>query len=142
MRNMSLHRTLNRSRLNDLNFVAKNDISPERSEQQTAPIPWIGLRKILLPRTARWMATLPLDLQPTATGEALPGIANTLAVLWSSPEELTSYLDDLLTGKQWRRLGIPVRVLSELHALRAYHATLLPAREQVTSRRVSRGHAF
>jgi hypothetical protein len=70
------------------------------------------------------METLPPDFQPRQTSKTFPRIANALAALWSVPEQLTSYLDELLADKRGGRQGFPVRVLSELHALSAYNAFL------------------
>ena len=124
-----------------VHVVEGSPVPPEGSEQKNAANPWISRRKakpteFLLPRTVRWMATLPLEFQPTATGEAFPRIANALAGVWFAPE-LTSYLDDLLASKRGRRQGFPVRVLGELHALRAYRATFLTAPAGETNRRLS-----
>lgn len=81
------------------------------------------------------MESLPPDFQPRQTSETFPRIANALAALGSAPEELTSYLNDLLVDKRGRRQGFPVRVLSELHALSVYNATFpTTARELATSR--------
>ena len=124
---------LNGSPLGDAHHVTEHVVSPEGSKLQTSLSPsktdWIGQRKakpirILLPRSLRWMENLPPDFQPRQTSEAFPRIANALAALSSAPEELTSYLDDLLVDNRGRRQGFPVRVLSELYALRAYYATL------------------
>ena len=115
----------------------------ERSREQASAGPrqdWTEQRKaraseILLPRTTRWIATLPVDFQLTATAKAFPRIANELAALWSEQEELTGYLDELLVDRRGRRQGFPARVLSELHALRAYCATFVVARHTPSSRR-------
>jgi hypothetical protein len=134
-------RTLSSPPLSDVDQVAEH-VSPEGSKQQAnlnlSKADWPGRRKakptrVLLPRTVRWMETLPPDFQPRQTSETFPRIANALAALWSVPEELTSYLDDLLVDKREWRQGFPVRVLSELHALSAYNATFLTARELATS---------
>ena len=136
------YRTLNGSPLSDANHVTEHIVSPERSGLQTSLNPskadWTSRRKakptgVLLPRTVRWMEGLPPDFQPTQTSATFPRVANALAALSSVPEELTSYLDDLLVDRRGRRQGFPARVLSELHALSAYNATFLTARELATS---------
>ena len=125
---------LSGSPLSDVHRVTEHNVNPEGSEQQTSPnlskADWIARRKakpirVLLPRTVRWMEGLPPDFQPTQTSETFPRVANALAALSSVPDELTSYLDDLLVDRRGRRQGFPARVLSELHALSAYYATLL-----------------
>jgi DNA-binding NarL/FixJ family response regulator len=121
----------------------------ERSTEQAGATPgqeWTEQRKaraseILLPRTMRWIATLPDDFQLTATAKAFPRIANELAVLCSEQQELTDYLDELLVDRRGRRQGFPLRVLSELHALRAYCSTFVVARETPSNRRSPGGLA-
>ena len=79
----------------------------------------------LLPETARWLATLPLDVQPAALTRAFPSIANTLAELWAArPDALRSYVNELLFDRQKRRRRNSMKFSLELHALRAYHASL------------------
>ena len=78
----------------------------------------------LLAAAARWIATLPIDLQPVATAKAFPKIVNALAEHWENPRNLQSYLNKLLVGRRGRRRALPIRVSRELHALRAYHASL------------------
>jgi len=56
-------------------------------------------------------------------------------VLWSAPEELTSYLTELVVDKRRGRQGFPIRVLSELDALRAYYATFLISQISPANRR-------
>ena len=130
---MSVYRTVNRSLRNDVHQVAEHALGSHGREQQGAlrgtEQDWTTRRKakpaeFLFPATKRWIASLPPELQPTAIAEAFPRIANALAGLWSAPEELTSYFAELLVDKRGRRKGFPVRVLAELHALRAYVATL------------------
>lgn len=151
MRTMLNFRTLTSSPLTDVHDVGEDSVGPEGSEQRSISIPpkeeWTGRRKakstgVLLPRTARWIATLPSEFQPTQTAETFPRIANRLAALCSAPEELTNYLDELLVDKRGRRQGFPVRVVIELHALRAYNATILTARKLATRRRLAEGHTL
>jgi len=110
--------------------------SQEWTEQRKARV-----SEILLPRTMRWIATLPDDFQLTATAKAFPRIVNELAALWLEQGELTDYLDELLVDKRGRRQGFPARVLSELHALRAYCSTFVVARDTPSSRRSPGGLA-
>jgi hypothetical protein len=79
----------------------------------------------LLPETARWMATLPLDVQPAALTRAFPSIANTLAELWGArPDALRSYVNELLVDRRKRRRRYSMKFSRELQALRAYHASV------------------
>ena len=85
----------------------------------------------LLPETAHWLATLPLDIQPAALTRGHPSIANTLAELWAArPDVLRSYVDELLVDPRKRRRRYSMRLSRELQALRAYHASLHLARDR------------
>jgi len=132
---MSVYRTVNRSPRSDVHHVVEHALGTHGRQQQemTAPTEqdWTVRRKarpadFLFPTTARWIAALPREFQPTATAQVFPRILNAIAGLWSAPEELTSYFTELLVDKRGPRKGFPVRVLGELHALRAYYATLRP----------------
>ena len=132
MSHMSLYRQLERSPRSDVHHVAENTVGPG-SEQQAVPISsehdWTARRKakpaeFLFPATVRWMASLQFEVQATAIGKDFPRIANVLAALWTRPDELTSYLNELLVDKRGRRQGFPIRVLGELDALRAHYAVL------------------
>jgi len=140
---MSIYRPLDRPPRSDVHHVAEHVAGPERNgppaEEKPAKQDWTEHRKVvpteaLLPATARWMATLPSDFRPTVVGEAFPRIANALADRWSRPEALTSYLSELLVDTRGGRRGFPVRVLRELHALRALYAGLHPERPDLWSR--------
>ena len=135
MGSMSVYRSLQRPLLSDVHHAAEHIIGPEKIGRQTSPTTpkqdWTGQRKanpigILLPRTERWIAALPFEFQPTATARAFPRIANQLAILWPMPGELASYFIELLVDNRGGRKGFPIRVLSELHALRHYYASLHP----------------
>jgi hypothetical protein len=80
----------------------------------------------LLPATLRWIGSLPFEFQPTAIASAFPRVANALAALWPRPDAFGGYLFELLVDRRAGRRGFPIRVLRELHALRAYYATLHP----------------
>ena len=121
---MSIYRPLNRPPRNDVHHVAEHVAGPGRI---AAKQDWTEHRKALppealLPATVRWMATLPSDF-----------IANALADRWSRPEALTSYLSELLVDTRGGRRGFPVRVLRELHALRALYAGLHSERSDLWS---------
>jgi len=136
---MSIYRSsLKRSPLSDVHQVPEHIVGPKRTEQQTALIPreqdFKSLRKakpthVLLPRTARWIAALPPEVRPVEAARAFPRIANALALLWSTPDELTVYLDELLVDRRGGRQGFPLRVLSEFDILREYCACPLQETE-------------
>lgn len=133
MTRISVYRPLERAPRSDVHHVAEHSVGPGGGEQQPVPASpehdWSGRRKarpaeFLFPATVRWMASLPSGSQATAIGKDFPRIANMLAALWTRPDAMTSYLNELLTDKRGRRQGFPNRVLAELHALRAHYTTL------------------
>jgi len=130
---MSIYRTQKRSPLSDVHHVAEHIVGPENGSEHTLPISpgpdWTSRRKerpaeTLLPTTARWIAGLPL--RPVAIATTFGRIANTLTSLWTRPDALRAYLNDLLVDKRGGRQGFPINVLGELEGLRAYYATLHP----------------
>jgi hypothetical protein len=120
---------------NDVHCVERHALKLETLEQELAEMPredWTDRRKArpadhLLPATLAWLAKLPLEIQPNATREGFPRIVNLLALLWSRPEALTSYLDELVVDRRGGRRGFPLTVLQELRALGDYQATLRPS---------------
>jgi hypothetical protein len=130
---MSVYRSFKRSPVSDVHHVAEHIAAPENRQRESAAVApehdWTLQRKArppetLLPMTARWMTFLPF--QPVALANKFPRIANTLATLWARPDSLRAYMNDLLVDKRRGRKGFPIEVLGELHALKAYYATLHP----------------
>ena len=80
----------------------------------------------LLAPTTRWLATLPLEVYPTALATCFPRIANALATFWARPDALTSYLSELLVDRRGGRKGFPLDVLDDLYQLKNYYARLHP----------------
>jgi len=77
-----------------------------------------------LPRTLKWVASLPLNVQPTALLRHYARIANGIAATWGHATSLRSYMDCLLSDNRGTRQGFPPEILSELVALKRYHDTL------------------
>lgn len=73
-----------------------------------------------LPATARWVATLPSEIQPLALLQRFPRIANDLARVWHDDTELQLHLDELLTDRRGGRQGFPPEIHQELLMLREY----------------------
>ena len=73
-----------------------------------------------LPSTAKWAASLPLEVQPRALLKTLPRIANAVARLWHDKIGLQLYLDDLLVDRRGARRGFPPEIHNELLVLREY----------------------
>ncbi|HKE42177.1 MAG TPA: hypothetical protein VKG21_20295 [Casimicrobiaceae bacterium] len=78
----------------------------------------------LLPSTLRWIAALPLDVQPATIVKTLPTVANKLSLLWATPEAFRAYVQRLLVGKRKGLQHFPIKVSRELRALRAYRDSL------------------
>jgi hypothetical protein len=53
-----------------------------------------------LPATARWVATLPAEIQPLTLLQRLPRIANDLARVWHDDPELQLHLEELLNDRR------------------------------------------
>jgi len=81
-----------------------------------------------LPRTLKWVATLPPNVQPTALLRQYARIANVIAATWQHPTSLRSYLDCLFSDNRGNRQGFPPDVLNELIALKRYHDSLKSGR--------------
>ena len=81
-----------------------------------------------LPRTLKWVATLPPNVQPTALLRQYARIANVIAATWQHPTSLRSYLDCLFSDNRGNRQGFPPEVLNELIALKRYHDSLKSGR--------------
>ena len=73
-----------------------------------------------LPITARWVASLPDEVQPLALLQRLPRIANRLARLWEDDEALQIYFDDILVDRRGGRQGFPPDIHHELLVLWEY----------------------
>ena len=87
------------------------------------------LRKALpanapLPRTLKWVASLPLSVKPAALLRHYPRIANVLAAAWGDQGAVTSYMDCLFDDGRENRKGFPADVHGDLLALQEYHAKL------------------
>ena len=70
-----------------------------------------------LPVTLRWVADLPVEVQPRALLHQFPRVANSIARAWDDAEALRAYFDSLLVDRRGGRQGFPPDVLSELLTL-------------------------
>src|SRR5262252_6732972 len=77
-----------------------------------------------LPRTLKWVASLPPNVQPPALLRHFPRIANVIAATWGHSISLRSYMDCLFSDRRGTRQGFPPEVLRELVALKHYHDSL------------------
>ncbi len=92
---------------------------------------WRALRRaqpaeVLLPRTRRWLASLPEAVCPYHLAVLFARLANRIAADWDTPDACSSFLYCLLTDRRGGRRGFPPAVLKELLALRAYYAATHP----------------
>lgn len=81
-------------------------------------------------RTFKWLATLPPELRPMATGRAYPRLVNRLSDLWPNCEYTRLYFQSLLIDRREGRRGFPLAVRQELEALQHHyfiHHSGLPA---------------
>ena len=78
-----------------------------------------------LPRTLKWVESLPSSVKPTALLRHYARIANVLAAAWDDPKAVSSYMDCLFRDERGDRKGFPPDVSLELTALREYHANLI-----------------
>ena len=85
----------------------------------------------LLTTTARWYASLPLNVQPEVLRARFPRIVNGLASGWHDRDITRRYFDDLLTDRRGGRKGFPAEVLEELHTLKTFYEALNPAPDDV-----------
>ena len=83
-----------------------------------------------LPATARWVTSLPVEVQPFALLQKIPRIANTIARLWHDETELQLYFDDLLIDRRGGRRGFPPDIHHEILMLREYYKGRGGARQQ------------
>ena len=85
---------------------------------------------VLRDRTFKWLAKLPVDIRPIATGRLYPRIVNRISDLWSRCEYTRLHFQSLLIDRRKGRKGFPSEVKAELEALQHYyfeHLSGLPA---------------
>lgn len=92
---------------------------------------WSARRKadpatVLLDGTARWITTLPTNVQPHVLVTQFPRVANLLCANWRDPPSFKNYIDELLIDGRRIRQGFPPEVVGELLALRTYCHAMHP----------------
>jgi len=80
-----------------------------------------------LPRTLKWIASLPQEVKPLALLRRYPRIANVLALTWSEPDSVLAYMGELLLDRRGNRQGFPKAIRQELLALREFREPAAPA---------------
>jgi hypothetical protein len=66
------------------------------------------------------LSSLDRSVRPYQLAVRFPRIVNNLARLWQQPGELDRYLDGLLVDTRGNRQGFPLRILTELVALKEH----------------------
>jgi hypothetical protein len=108
----------------------RSDATPPRRSQASPQGTDHGFRRkaspanIPLPRTLKWVDSLPPDVKPTALLRQYARIANVLAAAWDDPRAVNSYMDCLSRDDRGDRKGFPPDVAHDLQVLREYHTTL------------------
>jgi len=70
--------------------------------------------------TVAFLSSLSQSMRPYQLAVRFPRIVNNLARLWQEPGQLDRYLDDLLIDTRGNRQGFPLRILTELVALKEH----------------------
>jgi hypothetical protein len=81
-------------------------------------------------RAIQWLARLPAEVRPMATGRHYPRIVNRICDLWSQCEYTRLHFQSLLIDRRPGRQGFPTEVRNELLALQHHyfvHWSGLPA---------------
>ena len=68
--------------------------------------------------TVTFLSSLDQSVRPYQLAVRFPRIANQLARVWPEPVQRDRYLDELLIDTRGNRQGFPLRILSELVALK------------------------
>ena len=74
----------------------------------------------LTAETVAFLSSLNQSVRPYQLAVRFPRIVNNLARLWEQPAKLDRYLDDLLIDTRGNRQGFPMRILTELVALKEF----------------------
>ena len=71
----------------------------------------------------RLMCQLDGKIAVSETADQFPRILNRIAAVWKKPVDADRYFDELLHDSRGSRQGFPLRVLSEINALRDFYVT-------------------
>ena len=67
-----------------------------------------------------WLQTVPLAVRPTALSGIYPRIVKKIMCLWTQPQALQDYMDEMTTDRRGGRLGFPPKVADEIERLASY----------------------
>lgn len=77
-----------------------------------------------LPRTLKWVASLPPNVRPVALLRHYARIANVIALTWDDPISCIPYMNSLFIDTRANRQGFPPDVLSELREIRRHYGAV------------------
>jgi hypothetical protein len=80
---------------------------------------------VLSAQTLSWLATLGANA-PAKLAQCHPRIVNKMALLWSEPPMMHTYLDDLLIDRRGDRRGFPLEILMEIYHVKELFEALYP----------------
>ena len=69
------------------------------------------------------LASIEESARPNELAAAFPRIVNRMADLWKTPRQMDRYFEDLLEDTRGTRKGFPIKILTELSALKDYYQT-------------------
>jgi hypothetical protein len=79
---------------------------------------------VALPRTVKWVESLPPRIRPAILMRQFPRVANMIAASWENLDNFESYMKSLLTDQRGSREGFPPDVSAELMALETYRLAI------------------
>ena len=85
--------------------------------------------------TVTFLSSLNQSVRPYQLAVRFPRIANKLARVWQEPAQRNRYLDELLIDTRGNRQGFPLRILSELVALKELSQGATPPGSDVWANR-------
>lgn len=81
----------------------------------------------LLTYTKIWLDKLPVSIRPAICAIRYPRVVNQIYARWSNPNELLTYMGELLLDSRGTRKGFPYEVAAELSRLRDFYRQQTPS---------------
>ncbi len=104
---------------------------PEARLRRQAPI------DVPLAPTFKWIAKLPLSVQPLNLLRRYPRLANSMAAAWNDPKSLRAHIDDLLIDRRGAGKASPPRFSASCSRLAPITRTCIPRFLTCTKKRAS-----
>lgn len=76
---------------------------------------------VLDDRAKKWLASLEEKIRPSALAEKYPRIANRIALLWTEPELMRKYFDEVMVDERGGRAGFAEDIMTEMATLRHFY---------------------